>query len=84
MQRCRVALGTFVRHKSDGCRVWRLGFPSGKSGELLLIANYASLTLEEVADSGMQLMAMFFQQQRVGTPTNHRNLLGLGMSETLK
>jgi hypothetical protein len=62
MQRCRVALGTFVRHKSHGCRVWRLGFPSGKSGELLLIANYASLTLEEVADSGMQLMAMFFQQ----------------------
>jgi hypothetical protein len=47
---------------SHGCQVWRLGFPGGKSGELLLIANYACLTLEEVADSGMQLMAMFFQQ----------------------
>jgi hypothetical protein len=62
MQRCRVAQGTFVRHASHGCQVWRLGFPGGKSGELVLIANYASLTLEEVADSGMQLMAMFFQQ----------------------
>lgn len=62
MQRCRVAQGTFVRHGSHGYQVWRLGFPCGKSGELVLIANYVSLTLEEVADSGMQLMAMFFQQ----------------------
>lgn len=62
MQRCRVAQGTLVRHGSHGCQVWRLGFPGGKSRELLLIENYASLTLEEVADSGMQLMAMFFQQ----------------------